>query len=57
MTHAPVSPEALAAAGISQGLIRLSVGLEASDDLAADLLQALAAARAAQKPEPVAVFG
>ncbi len=57
MTHAPVSAEALRAAGIGQGLIRLSVGLEAGDDLADDVLRALAAARATQKPEPVAVFG
>jgi len=57
MTHAPVSPEALAEAGISQNLIRLSVGLEASDDLLGDVLQALAAARAATGPEPVAAVG
>jgi cystathionine gamma-synthase len=57
MTHAPVSPEALQAAGINQSLIRLSVGLEAGEDLVDDVLRALAAARAAQKPEPVAVFG
>jgi cystathionine gamma-synthase len=57
MTHAPVSPEALAEAGISQNLIRLSVGLETSDDLLGDVLQALAAARAATGPEPVAALG
>ena len=57
MTHAPVSPEALAAAGISQSLIRLSVGLEASEDLVDDVLRALAAARSARISEPVAVFG
>jgi cystathionine gamma-synthase len=57
MTHAPVSPEALAAAGISQSLIRLSVGLEASEDLVDDVLRALAAARNARISEPVAVFG
>lgn len=45
MTHAPVSAEALSAAGISQTLIRLSVGLEATDDLVADVLRALEAAR------------
>ena len=57
MTHAPVCPEALAAAGISQSLIRLSVGLEASEDLVEDVLRGLAAANAAVAPEPVAVFG
>lgn len=57
MTHAPVGPEALAAAGISQSLIRLSVGLEASEDLVDDVLRALAAARSARISEPVAVFG
>ena len=44
MTHASMSPDALAAAGISDGLIRLSVGLENEADLAADLAQALDAA-------------
>jgi cystathionine gamma-synthase len=54
MTHAPVSPEALAAAGIRRNLIRLSVGLEATEDLVADLRQALAAA-AAVSPQSAAV--
>jgi cystathionine gamma-synthase len=57
MTHAPVGDEALAKAGISQSLIRLSVGLEAAEDLVADVLGALGAAKAACAPEPVAVFG
>jgi cystathionine beta-lyase/cystathionine gamma-synthase len=57
MTHAPVSPEALAEAGISQSLIRLSVGLEASEDLVDDVLLALAAAGAASGPEAVAAVG
>jgi cystathionine gamma-synthase len=56
MTHAPVSEEALEAAGISRNLIRLSVGLEAAEDLTDDVLRALDAARAARAPEPVAVF-
>ncbi len=43
MTHAPVSDEGLAAAGIGWNLIRLSIGLESSEDLVADLLQALEA--------------
>ncbi len=42
MTHHTYSKEALAAAGISEGLIRLSVGLEDVDDIIADLKQALA---------------
>ena len=57
MTHAPVCPEALAAAGINQSLIRLSVGLEAGEDLVEDVLRGLTAAKAAVAPEPVAVFG
>jgi O-succinylhomoserine sulfhydrylase len=40
-THKNLSPEARAAAGITDGLIRLSVGLEDSDDLIADILGAL----------------
>jgi methionine-gamma-lyase len=41
MTHAGVSPEARAAAGITDGLIRLSVGCEDWEDLRDDLEQAL----------------
>lgn len=41
MTHAAISPEARAEAGISDGLVRLSVGLEAAEDLHADLQEAL----------------
>ena len=41
MTHAAMSAEARAAAGISDGLLRLSVGIEHADDLAADLQAAL----------------
>ena len=48
MTHAAMTPEARAKAGISDGLLRLSVGIEAGEDLLADLAQALdAAAQAA----------
>ena len=46
MTHAAMTAEARAKAGISDGLLRLSVGIEASEDLVADLQAALA--RAAQ---------
>ncbi|MCL1635305.1 O-succinylhomoserine (thiol)-lyase [Luteimonas sp. SX5] len=41
MTHAAMSPEARADAGISDGLLRLSVGIEALQDLQADLAAAL----------------
>ena len=41
MTHAAVPAETRAALGITDGLIRLSVGIEALDDLKADLTQAL----------------
>ncbi len=37
MTHASMSPEARAVAGIKEGLIRLSVGIEPAVDLVADL--------------------
>ncbi len=55
MTHAPVSKARKAAAGVTPTLIRLSVGLEAAEDLAADLLGALEAARKAPQLEAVAV--
>jgi cystathionine gamma-lyase len=42
MSHASYAAEARAAAGISDHLIRISVGLEDVDDLIADLEQALA---------------
>lgn len=41
MTHASMSPAALAAAGLHDGTLRLSVGLEDGADLVADLLAAL----------------
>ncbi|MDH3532181.1 MAG: aminotransferase class I/II-fold pyridoxal phosphate-dependent enzyme, partial [Gammaproteobacteria bacterium] len=44
MTHAPVCAAALDEAGISQNLIRLSVGLECAQDLVDDVLEALEAA-------------
>ena len=43
MTHAGVAPEARLAAGITDGLVRLSVGLESAKDLIADFEQAFAA--------------
>jgi methionine-gamma-lyase len=41
MTHRMVDPAQRATAGITDGLVRLSVGLEAANDLIADLDQAL----------------
>lgn len=52
MTHAGMSAQARARAGIGDGLLRLSVGLEAEADLLADLEQGLAAARLAAAPTP-----
>jgi cystathionine beta-lyase/cystathionine gamma-synthase len=40
-THKSLDAEALAAAGIGPGTVRISVGLEDADDLIADLTQAL----------------
>jgi O-succinylhomoserine sulfhydrylase len=40
-THGRLSPEARAAAGIGDGLVRLAVGLESVEDLKADLLPGL----------------
>ncbi len=45
-THQQMNPAQLAAAGIGEDLVRLSVGIESIDDIVADLGQAL---RAAQK--------
>jgi cystathionine gamma-lyase len=46
MTHASIPAERRRALGISDGLIRLSVGIEHIDDLIADLAQAFAASPA-----------
>ena len=46
MTHAAMSADARATAGIGDGLLRLSVGIEHADDLLADLADALARAQA-----------
>jgi cystathionine gamma-synthase len=45
MTHAAMAPEARAAAGLVDGLLRLSIGIEAVDDLRRDLAAALQRAR------------
>ncbi len=47
MTHAAMSAEARAAAGIGDGLLRLSVGIEHVDDLVADIQAALDRAQSA----------
>jgi O-succinylhomoserine sulfhydrylase len=39
-THSKLSPDEKLAVGITDGLIRISVGLEHTDDLKADLLHA-----------------
>ncbi|MBZ4488698.1 bifunctional o-acetylhomoserine/o-acetylserine sulfhydrylase [Microbacterium sp. cx-55] len=44
-THAQLTPEQQLTAGVTPGLVRLSVGIENVDDLKADLEQALASAR------------
>ena len=41
MTHSTYSKEELAEAGIPEGLVRLSVGLENAEDIIEDLRQAL----------------
>jgi cystathionine beta-lyase/cystathionine gamma-synthase len=40
-THADIPPETRQRLGITDGLVRLSVGLESADDLIADLRQAI----------------
>jgi cystathionine gamma-synthase len=44
MTHAAMDPQARLAAGLTPGLLRLSVGIEATEDLLADLRAGLARA-------------
>jgi cystathionine gamma-synthase len=58
MTHAAMAPEARAAAGITEGLLRLSVGIEALQDLRDDLAAGFARVaalecNACRKPERV----
>jgi len=48
-THHRMDAQALASAGVSEGLIRLSVGLEDPNDLIADLKRGLRAAAKAQR--------
>ena len=42
-THRQLNPEELAKAGVSEDLVRLSIGIEHIDDIIADIEQALAA--------------
>ena len=42
-THRQLNPAELAKAGVSENMVRLSIGIEHIDDLMADLEQALAA--------------
>jgi O-acetylhomoserine (thiol)-lyase len=44
-THRQLSPDELATAGVSEDMVRLSIGIEHIDDIVADLEQALAAAQ------------
>jgi len=45
MTHSTYTPEERMAHGISEGLVRLSIGLESVNDIQDDVRQALTAAR------------
>jgi cystathionine gamma-synthase len=51
MTHASMDAESRAAAGITDSLVRLSVGIESPEDLARDVTNALDAVLAACHPE------
>ncbi|PLW67280.1 O-acetylhomoserine aminocarboxypropyltransferase/cysteine synthase family protein [Pseudohalioglobus lutimaris] len=44
-THRQLNPEELASAGVSEEMVRLSIGIEHVDDIIADVEQALAAAK------------
>lgn len=44
MTHADVAPKDRAAVGITDGLVRISIGLESAEEIIADLAQAIDAA-------------
>ncbi|MEM1451713.1 MAG: cystathionine gamma-synthase [Planctomycetota bacterium] len=48
MTHASIPPEVRRAAGLADGLVRLSVGIEHVDDLVADVERALSIAVGSQ---------
>ncbi len=56
MTHKSIPQEKRYAAGVTDSLIRISVGLEDADDLIADLRQAFAVAKNAFKPSKEALI-
>ena len=51
MTHASMPPEVQRAAGITPGMVRLSVGIEDAADLVTDLTVGLGRAAEVQKPD------
>lgn len=53
MTHASMTPEARAKAGISDSLIRLSVGIEDPEDLIEDLMRAFSTIPASTTHDPI----
>jgi cystathionine gamma-synthase len=55
MTHAAMEPEARQTAGISDSLLRLSVGIEDPRDLAHDVLEGLERASRVAASEPVSL--
>jgi cystathionine gamma-synthase len=57
MTHAAMEPQAQERAGISDRLVRISVGIEHLDDLSRDLCQALEAAGHVSRPVLEVVAG
>lgn len=52
-THQQLSAEEQLAAGVTPGYVRLAIGIEHSDDIIADIRQALDAAKEVQKPSGV----
>jgi cystathionine beta-lyase/cystathionine gamma-synthase len=53
ISHAGLTPEERADLGISDGLLRLSLGLESVEDLCADIDQALATCAVEAEPRMV----
>ena len=51
-SHKMIGPEGRRRAGIPEGLVRVSAGIETVDDLWADLQQALATAVVETRPSP-----
>ena len=48
-THSQLSAEELTASGVSEGYVRLSIGIEHIDDILADIKQALVAAHSKEQ--------